>query len=138
MPEEIKDLNALIKNMRPKLNKGLYVFCSVPDTSSISPDLIISHIIEKEGTSIIIDVETARRLGVSHSDPMVWITLRVFSSLTAVGLTATVSKVLAQHNISCNVVAGFRHDHIFVPNQDGQKALDVLISLKGSPCRENA
>jgi uncharacterized protein len=58
-----------------------------------------------------------------------WITLTVHSALEAVGLTAAFSKALADVNISCNVVAGYYHDHIFVPQQDAEKAMAVLESL---------
>jgi hypothetical protein len=43
-----------------------------------------------------------------------------------VGLTAAFSKALTEEDISCNVVAGYFHDHIFVDKKDAQKALAVL------------
>jgi hypothetical protein len=58
-----------------------------------------------------------------------WITLTVYSSLEAVGLTAAVSKALTDANISCNVIAAYHHDHIFVPIQDAQHAMKVLENL---------
>ena len=51
------------------------------------------------------------------------------SSLDAVGLTAAVSRQLTEHGISCNVVAGYFHDHLFVPLDRGQQALDLLRAL---------
>ncbi|WP_218965175.1 ACT domain-containing protein [Snodgrassella alvi] len=58
-----------------------------------------------------------------------WITLKVHSSLAAVGLTAAFSHALAQQNISCNVVAGYYHDHIFVAEDGVQQASVILNSL---------
>jgi len=58
-----------------------------------------------------------------------WITLTVHSSLEAVGLTAAVSKALTDANISCNVVAAYYHDHIFVPVRDAKQAIAVLLEL---------
>jgi hypothetical protein len=55
-----------------------------------------------------------------------WITLTVHSSLTAVGLTASFSKALSDENISCNVVAAYFHDHIFVDAKDASRAMEVL------------
>lgn len=60
---------------------------------------------------------------------MAWITLEVHSALDAVGLTAAVSHVLAKENISCNVIAAYHHDHIFVGKEDAQKALKALLKL---------
>jgi hypothetical protein len=55
--------------------------------------------------------------------------LTVHSSLEAVGLTAAVSRALTDANISCNVVAAYYHDHIFVPVQDAKRAMETLVKL---------
>ena len=68
----------------------------------------------------------ADRMQLEYSFVAKWITLTVHSSLEAVGLTAAFSKALAEENISCNVVAGYFHDHIFINKKDAQKALIVL------------
>jgi uncharacterized protein len=68
-------------------------------------------------------------LQLSYSFVAAWITLTVHSSLEAVGLTATFSKALAENNISCNVVAAYYHDHIFVDAKDAAKAMKILHIL---------
>jgi hypothetical protein len=55
----------------------------------------------------------------------------VQSSLEAVGLTAAFSNALAEHRISCNVVAAYHHDHIFVASSDAERAMKVLKALSG-------
>jgi len=57
------------------------------------------------------------------------ITLGVHSSLEAVGLTAAVSTLLARHGISANMIAGYHHDHLFVPANDAERAVELLIQL---------
>ncbi|OON80666.1 hypothetical protein B1H18_12445 [Streptomyces tsukubensis] len=62
-----------------------------------------------------------------------WITLRVRSALDAVGLTAAVATELAHAELSCNVVAGFHHDHLFVPYGRAEEAVALLERLAGAP-----
>lgn len=51
------------------------------------------------------------------------------SSLEAVGLTAAVAARLAEPGISANVVAGFFHDHVFVPWARREEAVEALWGL---------
>ena len=51
------------------------------------------------------------------------------SALDAVGLTAVVAAALADDGIPANVVAGFHHDHVFVPVDRGRAAMLVLAAL---------
>lgn len=63
--------------------------------------------------------------------PLAWIQLDVHSSLALVGLTAAVSRALADAGISANVVAAFFHDHLFVAASDADRALEVLNQVGG-------
>lgn len=121
-----KDLNTLLKTMKPALNAGEYVFCKVGDAASVNIKDIILLFKEEEGITVIIKRELADALNLRYSFVAAWITLTIHSSLEAVGLTAAFSAALAGQNISCNVVAAFYHDHLFVDKKDKEKAMEIL------------
>jgi uncharacterized protein len=52
----------------------------------------------------------------------------VQSSLEAVGLTAAFAATLGANDIPCNVLAGYHHDHILVPVDKAQRAIDALTA----------
>lgn len=119
----------LIASMEPVLNEGDYVFASVLKLDSIPREMTICEMKEKEGVTVILSKKDAELLGLPFDYIASWITLNVHSSLEAVGLTAAFSAELAKYNISCNVIAGYNHDHIFVDKKDGEKALNVLRAM---------
>ena len=81
------------------------------------------------GLTVVVRREQADGLGLRYTVVTAWITLEVRSALDAVGLTAAVSRVLADAAISANVVAGVHHDHVFVPYSAADTAVRVLEAL---------
>ncbi len=71
----------------------------------------------------------ADRLDLAYEFVAAWITLEIHSALEAVGLTAAVSRVLTRAGISANVVAGYTHDHVFVPLERADDAMRALTTL---------
>ena len=120
------NLDILLKNMKPFLNEGDYVFCTIHKQELLTLDDVLLFFKEKEADTIIVKKEFADKNMLTCSSVMAWITLTVHSSLEAVGLTAAFSTALAKEEISCNVIAGFCHDHIFIPKKDVSKAMNIL------------
>lgn len=125
------DLNTLISQMRPMLDPEPYVFCTFANRTF--EDLVeydpIGLFAETEGTTAILPVERARELGLADAEWFRRITLTVHSSLEAVGLTAAIAEALTKEGISANVVAAYFHDHVFVPAERAEEALEVLRDL---------
>lgn len=131
-------LARLLQSMTPQLNPGQYVFCCVPaahDCSALQP---LASLRENEGLSLLLARETADVHGLHYDYVAAWITLQVHSSLAAVGLTAAFSAALAQAGLSCNVIAGFHHDHLFVPVERAEQALSILRALSAASVPEPA
>lgn len=122
-------LDTLLKTMKPKLNIGEYVFCAIQDVSVVDLKDTLFIFKEDEAITIIVKKGVADTLKLGYSFIAAWITLTVHSSLEAVGLTAAFSKALADNGVSCNVVAAFYHDHIFVDKNDAEKAMGILSKL---------
>jgi hypothetical protein len=128
----IGDLDVLLRNMQPALNPGRYAFVALPPGRSVDPAHIVACIREPEGLSIMLPEDVARGLGLDVAYTAAWITLTVHSDLTAVGLTAAFARALGDAGISCNVVAGVHHDHLFVPAALAREAMDALEALQRS------
>ena len=128
------NLSRLLASLSPRLNPGRFVFCSVPQPTVVQVAAALGIVREAEGTTLILAREEAERLGLAYDYLAAWITLEVHSSLAAVGLTAAFAKALAGEGISCNVIAGFHHDHLFVAEADAERALARLQRLAAEGC----
>ncbi len=103
-------------------------------TGVIVPDdvVIAATVAEDEGTTFVLDTADAERLGIHPEFVAAWLTIDADSALDAVGLTAAVSTALAAELIPCNVIAGYHHDHILVPEAQAQQAIAILEALSSS------
>lgn len=129
MSQTNTNLPALLRSLEPLLHEGVYVYCVVPHGANlnVSP---VATVQEAEGVTLILAEEQAGEVGLPILFRASWITLTVQSDLQAVGLTAAFSTALGRAGISCNVVAGAFHDHIFVPVELAQQAIEVLQALQ--------
>lgn len=126
----ISDLGTLLANMQPVLNPGRFAFVTLPPGSALDLDSIVASIREPEGLSVVLPEQLALDRGLPVAFAAAWITLTVHSDLAAVGFTAAFSNALGRVGISCNVVAGTHHDHVFVPVEQVQMAMDALHALQ--------
>ncbi len=116
--------------MTPRLDPVRYCFMVIdPASAPQALGAAIGTFREEEGVTAIVPESVARELG-EEGPAFARITLQVHSSLTGFGLTAAVASVLAEHGIACNMVAAYHHDHAFVPEQDGERALELLKALQ--------
>ncbi|MEZ9785059.1 transporter [Vibrio breoganii] len=123
----IKELDQLLKSMKPHLVDGEFVFCTVEGKLSDYVELDpVGTFIEPEGLTLVLERSVAEQHQLSFDSAFRMITLTVHSSLEAVGLTAAVSTKLAEKGISANVIAAYYHDHIFVQAAKADLALQAL------------
>jgi uncharacterized protein len=119
-----------MKPLDPVLNPGAHVFVSLPPGVTIEPASVIASIQEPEGLTVVMREADAQERGLRALYRCAWITLSLNSDLEAVGLTAMFATALANIGISCNVIAGAYHDHIFVPVDQAEQALSELRRLR--------
>ncbi|MEY9589439.1 ACT domain-containing protein [Bradyrhizobium yuanmingense] len=122
-----RDLNALLRLMKPELRPGTFVFCTIAADETIpaavDPLLIFR---EPEGTTVVAPLEDAERAGLRYEFASRLITLTVHSALDAVGFLAAITARLADAGISVNAVSAFHHDHLFVPSDRADEAMAAL------------
>lgn len=130
----ITDLQALLAAMDPVLREGAFAFVTLPDGrygdgADLGP---VAACAEPEGLTLVVPRARAEAAGLAYDGAYRMITLRVHSSLAAVGLTAAVAEALTQRGISANIVAAYYHDHVLVPADRADEALSALRALSAS------
>lgn len=138
MTTPISGLAKLLRSMAPVLHEGVYIFASLPHDAEVNTLAPIAIFREAEGITVVVEEEAAKRHGLTILFRAAWITLSVHSDLQAVGLTAAFSGALAEAGISCNVMAGAFHDHLFVPVEMTRETLAVLRNLQSGSAHVRA
>jgi hypothetical protein len=134
---QMTKLHELLAQLEPVRQLKTYAFCTLSIDQTV-PASTVGWFREAEGMTIILPLNDALGQGLQIVFQAAWITLTVHSALDAVGLTAAVSTALTQAGISCNVVAAVHHDHLFVPINQAEQAMDVLKQLQQSARAANA
>ncbi len=126
----ITDLRLLLDSLEPELDPEPWVYAVVdqcPD--GLEP---FATVREAEGLTVVVMASEAQHHGLEASPRQARITLTVHSSLEAVGMTAAFARALADRGLSCNVVAGYHHDHLLVPWDRRDEAVAALRAITTS------
>ena len=130
MDGAIRDVKELLASMEPVLNDGVYGFATLSSDSTLPLPHMVAMVREPEGVSVVAETSLLAQHGIPSRFQAAWITLKVHSDLAAVGLTAAFAAALGEAGISCNVVAGHCHDHIFIPHEQAEAAMRCLKALQ--------
>ena len=123
------DLGALLRGMKPELQPGVFVFCTLPPGENLTAIAPVLKFRDAEGLTLVVEQDEAERAGLVSQFPSRQITLTVHSALDAVGFLAAVATCLARAGISANPVSAFYHDHLFVPCDRADEAVKLLWDL---------
>jgi hypothetical protein len=131
-----RDLKTLLSTLTTRLHHATYVFVTIPYSQPAPAAILTSSSTimtfrEKEGLTIITTKEVAEEHELKYVFRSKLITSEVQSSLEAVGFMAVITKALAGRGIGCNPVSAYFHDHLLVPEDKAEEAVDVLRDLAG-------
>lgn len=117
---------SLIWGAKPEVRAGVYVLVR----GAIPPQVCPLGSVTSDGVrSTVITKVQADAAGLGYPFAAAWITVRLHSAAKAARLTAAVVEALAVTGIRCVVVAGFAHNHLFVPHAQTEDTLAVLSGM---------
>ncbi len=119
--------------LRPHLHEGAYAFARRahgPGLDGLAELGVVATMWEEEGLTLVLPLQRAQSAGLEVLFEAAWITLQATTALDAVGLTAAFATALAEQGISCNVIAGASHDHVFVDEARGEEARQILAAIE--------
>lgn len=119
-----RDLRRLLAGLAPMVRSVPYV---IVETDADVPAAAV--VVEDEATTKVVEQVLADGHGLPYTFVAAWITCTIESDLEAIGMTAAISRALADAGIACNVLAGSRHDHLLVPWHRRDDAVAVLRAL---------
>lgn len=125
-----KDLQTLLEGMTPTLDPRIFVFVTIVSdqlSEHIAEALMVFR--EGEGVTLIVEEAWANARGLTSTFRCQSITLQIHSSLDAVGFLAAIVPALAGAGIGVNPVSAFFHDHLFVPADQAEDAMQTLRIL---------
>ncbi|PDP89358.1 acetyltransferase [Glycomyces fuscus] len=128
------DLERLLAGTRILLRPGGYVFTTVSDGASLPEGVRpVVTVAEDEALTVVCPREEADAAGLPYENAAAWITLEAPAGAEAAALVAAAAAALTGAGLPHDVVSGFHHDHVFVPEEAGERAVAVLRALFRSP-----
>jgi len=131
------DLGKLLHRMDPALDSGKYYFATVDESQLMALSAYLGSIMdvfrEEEGLSIVFGENIKDDISeLSQNEivgPFAFITLKVNSDLSSIGLLAKITSALASEGISVNSFSAYHHAHIFVPFDKKDEAMEILNNI---------
>jgi hypothetical protein len=136
VPDDVRpagetDLATMLASLEIDVRPGRYVFVSVPPGRLLRVDVQpLAMVTEAEGTTYVVHQEDADRDHYRYDFVGAWLSLRVHSSLSGVGLTAAISRALADAGVPANMLTGTYHDHVLVPLEQVDNARAAMLALR--------
>jgi hypothetical protein len=125
-----RDLARLLGGLEPRLDPRPHRFVTVAaDAEPEWARRAVARVVETEGITLVASEGTDPALASGAAPRWARITLTVHSALDAVGLIAAVAARLAKRGIAVNPIAGAHHDHLLVPWERREEALEELQLL---------
>lgn len=120
-----------MSRLHPRLAEEEYGFATIPAGQDWPVGLVpLATFAEDEGASLVATIAALETAGIEHQRGWARISLGLASELGGVGLTALMATGLAKAGISCNVVAAYHHDHLFVPWERREEAMQILDEME--------
>lgn len=120
-----------MNRLSPTLAADEYGFATLQPGRGVPPGLVpLSTFAEDEGLTLVATIAALNAAGIAYLRGFARISLGLVSALDGVGLTAAVSAELAEAGISCNIIAAYHHDHLFVPWDRRDEALRIVESIE--------
>ena len=131
-----KELTKLLQTLEGHVHDDVFVFVTchkddVPDDGDVQMQFQ-----EADGVTLILSKQKAQDHGFSWEFACRMITLKIHSSLEAVGFIAHIASELAKADMGVNPVSGFFHDHLFVPVDRVDDAMAILAQIRQMACEK--
>ncbi|TWU47135.1 ACT domain-containing protein [Rubripirellula reticaptiva] len=121
--------------MQLELHEGEVVYCTVKPARmkpAFEAEPLLSAVCQfqdPEGLTLIVSRADAEAHGFEYTYSCRMITLRIHSSINAVGFLASVTEPLAKRRITGNAISAYFHDHLLVPIASADEAMRLFSEI---------